>query len=69
MSNVVTIGRKPSPELRFRQKLRRQHVEQLQAEVAARELRELNDHFSDMLAAALEIELASAEFRRLTETW
>ncbi len=23
----------------------------------------------DMLAAALEIELASAEFRRLTETW
>ena len=69
MSNVVTI-RKPHRLLeRYRAKAFRETTEQLQAEVAARELRELNEHFSDMLAAALEIELASAEFRRLTETW
>lgn len=69
MSNVITLRRKPTPELRYRQKVRREHIAQLQAELAAKEMRELNEHFSDMLAAALEIELASAEFRRLTETW
>jgi len=47
----------------------RETTERLRAEVAAKEMRDLNDHFTDMLAAALELELASAAFRRLTETW
>lgn len=58
---TVVPLRKPTPELRYRQKLNRQRVEQLQAEVAARKMREMDDHFTQMLAAALEVDLASDE--------
>lgn len=48
----------------------RQHTTELiRGYVEELHLRRLNDHYSDMLAAALELELASADFRRLTETW
>jgi len=68
--NVVTLRRKPVRLMEcYRARMFRETTERLRAEVAAKEMRDLNDHFTDMLAAALELELASAAFRRLTETW
>jgi len=53
----------------YRARMFRETTERLRGFVDAKRMRDLNDHYSDMLAAALELELASADFRRLTETW
>jgi hypothetical protein len=45
----------------YRTKIFREMTERLQAEVAARKMREMDHHFTQMLAAALEVELAGDE--------
>lgn len=71
--NVIPI-RKPVRLMEcYRQKQFREMTERLQAEVEAKRMREMDDHFSHVLAAALEMELAAGEalsvVRRIEESF
>ena len=67
MSNVTPMRKQPVRLMeRYRQQTFRQTTEQLQAFVAAKRMREMDDHFSQVLADALELELQCA---RIRESW
>lgn len=61
-ATVIPLRRKPVRLMEcYRARMFRETTAQLQAEVAARRIQEEDDHFTALLAAALELELASDE--------
>lgn len=61
-NNVIPLRRKPVRLMEcYRARMFRETTALLKAEVEAKRIREEDDHFTQMLAAALELELASDE--------